>query len=366
MQKNIYWGQSMGLRETTKRAIGAILITASLAACTTVSHTPLSQDGSVQLTGKKVVLTKYPTPDFSASTAGKAAFAVLGAIMMVAEGNEIVRTNGIEDPALKIGQGLATRLSEERGTTLVSNQNIVAASDDVQNLVSTYRGADYLLDVKTFAWMFLYFPSDWAHYRVIYSARIRLVDTSTKKVVAETLCKTARGDAQNPVTKDQLLSNNASLLKTYLDKSASDCVNLLATDILKLPGTKTLAVAGSASPVAVSPPVQTTGVQATTNTGAIAGQLNGSKPSSPAQPVITEATVTTAVATGIPPAESLAGQVGKYSYQTEHLPEAKSCSRAPRAILNDRGPGFESYTVSCDNGDALAMRCDYGQCRVLR
>jgi hypothetical protein len=60
------------------------------------------------------------------------------------------------------------------------------------------------------------------------------------------------------------------------------------------------------------------------------------------------------------------GQIGQYSYQSEHIARTQSCSAAPHAILNAKGPGFESYTVTCDNGDALAMRCDFGQCRILK
>lgn len=85
---------------------------------------------------------------------------------------------------------------------------------------------------------------------------------------------------------------------------------------------------------------------------------------SPAPPT-THSTSVTPAPVG-PDPESLAGQIGQYSYQTEHLVEAKSCSTAPHAILNGKGTGFESYTLSCDNGDVLAMRCDYGQCRVLK
>jgi hypothetical protein len=59
-------------------------------------------------------------------------------------------------------------------------------------------------------------------------------------------------------------------------------------------------------------------------------------------------------------------KIGQYSYQSEHIARAQSCSTAPHAILNATGPGFESYTVACDNGDALAMRCDFGQCRILK
>lgn len=231
MKKNICRGQFYKL---AIKAIGVFTIAASLSACVTFQNIPLPQEVSEKLEGKKIVLTKYSTPDFVATTAGKAAFALLGAVAMIVEGNEIVKENGIEDPALKISQGLAKKLSEERGITLISNQNISSASDDVQKLVSAYPGADYLLDVKTFNWWFHYYPGDWAHYRVSYNARLRLIDSSTKKVIAEEGCKSTQGDDKNPPSKDQLLDNKASLLKAYLGQAASGCINLFSKDILKL------------------------------------------------------------------------------------------------------------------------------------
>jgi hypothetical protein len=36
------------------------------------------------------------------------------------------------------------------------------------------------------------------------------------------------------------------------------------------------------------------------------------------------------------------------------------------ASLAAKGPGFETYSVACANGDALAIRCEFGNCRVLR
>ncbi|WP_194270702.1 hypothetical protein [Glaciimonas soli] len=90
---------------------------------------------------------------------------------------------------------------------------------------------------------------------------------------------------------------------------------------------------------------------------------------------VTATPTTVAAATAPPPTIQIPAaiiaklppeQIGQYSYQAEHLPEAKSCASTPQAILTNKGPGLESYTVSCDNGDAIAMRCDNGQCRVLR
>jgi hypothetical protein len=202
-------------------------------ACATVKHVPLSQEASTQLQGGSVALTHYPTADFAAFTAGKAAFAVIGAAAMISEGNSIVKENGIQDPAVAISQKLADKLVAARSVTIVSTQ-AVAANDEPQTLAATYAGAKLLLDVKTLNWMFNYYPSDWSHYKVTYSARVRLIDTASKKAIAETMCQTVQGDDANPPTKDQLLQNKAALLKEYLNKGVAACVDVLAKDLLRI------------------------------------------------------------------------------------------------------------------------------------
>lgn len=213
--------------------IAALIALASVTGCVSVSHMPLTKEASAQLQGKSVSLTQYPTPDFTAFTAGKAAFAVVGAVAMIAEGNSIVKENGIADPAVAIGKGLGEKLSTLRGAS-VQTATKTAEDDGVPVLLATYPGSQYLLDVKTMAWMFNYYPSDWAHYKVTYNARLRLIDAGSKEVVAETMCKTVQGDDANPPTKEMLLENQAALLKSYLDKAATACVDVLARDVLQL------------------------------------------------------------------------------------------------------------------------------------
>jgi len=211
-----------------------ITITLLLSACATVNHVPLSPEVSAQLNGKNLATARYAKPDFTAFTAGKAAFAMLGALAMVTEGNEIVKANDIEDPALKITQGLAEKLVASRGMVVIPNQDKSAASDEVAVLLSTYPNVHYVLDVKTLGWAFVYYPTDWSHYKVNYSARLRLIDSSTKAVAAEAGCQAIQADDKNPPTKDQLLDNKAALLKEYLDKAASSCLEVLSKDLLKL------------------------------------------------------------------------------------------------------------------------------------
>ena len=59
-------------------------------------------------------------------------------------------------------------------------------------------------------------------------------------------------------------------------------------------------------------------------------------------------------------------QIGTEAFSAERLARSQSCSEQPVASLAAKGPGFETYSVACANGDALAIRCEFGNCRVLR
>lgn len=66
------------------------------------------------------------------------------------------------------------------------------------------------------------------------------------------------------------------------------------------------------------------------------------------------------------PTAAPAAEASKFSYQAERLPEVKACNASPTAKLIGRGPGMESYSVACSNGDLLSVRCEFGNCRVLK
>ncbi|RYF21910.1 MAG: glycine zipper family protein [Comamonadaceae bacterium] len=71
--------------------------------------------------------------------------------------------------------------------------------------------------------------------------------------------------------------------------------------------------------------------------------------------------------TAPPPAPWMAPRpTGTDGFNAERLARTQSCSAQPLATLVAKGPGFETYSVPCDNGDALALRCEFGNCRVLR
>lgn len=79
-------------------------------------------------------------------------------------------------------------------------------------------------------------------------------------------------------------------------------------------------------------------------------------PASPASPVPVRPETSTV--------QGLKG--GQDGFNAERLAKSQSCSALARAVLTGKGPGFETYSVACESGDALSMRCEFGNCRVLR
>lgn len=215
------------------RITAVLAASLALGACTTINNKQLTPESSAQLQGKTVAVTRYSTPDFVAFTAGKAAFAVLGAAAMISEGNSIIQQNNIQDPAIAISNGLQEKLKASKGTVAATTA-IASESDDLSALIAKSTDAQYIVDFKTINWMFNYYPTDWSHYKVTYVGRLRLIDRASKSVVAESACNAVQGDDKNPPTKDQLLENNATLLKSYFAKAASDCIDVLSRDVLKL------------------------------------------------------------------------------------------------------------------------------------
>ena len=205
-----------------------------LSGCVSVEHRPLAAGDLETMRGESITATRYAKPDFGAMTAGKASFGLIGGMAMVSAGNKIVEENGIEDPAIAISDGLMELLVAQAGMRPAESEGKVAEIDKIPALVSTYPGSRYLLDVKTFNWMFTYYPSDWSHYRVLYNARLRVIDASSRKVVAETMCSATQGDDANPPTRDQLLENDAALLKTYLKQASESCIAVLSKEVLQL------------------------------------------------------------------------------------------------------------------------------------
>ena len=56
----------------------------------------------------------------------------------------------------------------------------------------------------------------------------------------------------------------------------------------------------------------------------------------------------------------------KYQISAEQFAKSQQCSAQPQAILGAASPGSETYTIACNNGEALIARCEYGICHALQ
>jgi hypothetical protein len=173
-------------------------------------------------------------PGFVALTATKAAFALAGGLVALSEGNRLIAENQVADPAVAIAAGLRLSLEQKYGMRFTDTP-VPLSSDDPESIAKAVAGKTrYMLDVRSEGWSFGYFPTDWTHYRVMYGARARLIDTETKTVIAEGVCRHAPESNEGAPTYDQLLDNKAMLLKQTLTTIATGCVTRMNAEMLAL------------------------------------------------------------------------------------------------------------------------------------
>jgi hypothetical protein len=204
--------------------------------CVSTKIVPVDSKSLVSLQGATTAASQREKPSFSAMTAGKAMFGMIGAAAMISQGNSIVKENGIEDPAAYIGEKLLADLASANSLQVVKRKDVVASGTDVAKLSKQYADVGLLVDVQTINWSFAYFPTDWTHYRVIYSAKFRLIDTKRAKIIADGFCARIPDDSPEAPTGDQLLENNAARLKQELQTAADHCVNEFRTKVLLMQG----------------------------------------------------------------------------------------------------------------------------------
>ena len=178
--------------------------------------------------------TKREKPSFAAMTAGKAMFAAIGALAMISEGNKIITRNDVDDPADYISGELAKAFSNMLNDMEVKTSELVVSSTKASDLSRYYSESDYVIDVQTINWSLVYFPTDWDSYKVIYSAKLRVIDTRTRTQVAEGYCsRDPEQDASSP-SYDMLLADNAERLKEELMIAANYCIGEFKEKVLKV------------------------------------------------------------------------------------------------------------------------------------
>ena len=202
-----------------------------LGGCVSTRNAPLSSDRTQTLQGKTIAVSNRPRPDFVAMTAGKAAFALVGAVAMIEAGNAIVKDNGIDDPTILLGQNLISEAEFRYGVVAATSPSVALDTTDLAKMAHAASNADLLLDVQSLGSQFRYFPTDWSHYAVDSAFKVRLLDVRSVSLIAEGFCRQTTQKDPSPPTKDQLLADNAARLKSILAAQRDACLQQLKKDI---------------------------------------------------------------------------------------------------------------------------------------
>jgi hypothetical protein len=210
----------------------ALISVLVVSACVSTRLIPVDRDKLARLHGATIAVTTRPKPSFTAMTAGKAAFGMIGAFAMISAGNAIVREDDIQDPAVQIREDLSAGLVRDYGLVR-EGSSVKTDTGEVTALARQYRAADLVLDVQTINWSFGYFPTNWHRYRVMYGAKLRLIDTKRAALVAEGYCawNSETGPAAAP-TGAQLLAGHGLLLKAKLAAAAEHCIRVFRKKVL--------------------------------------------------------------------------------------------------------------------------------------
>ena len=211
--------------------ISLVVYVTLLTGCMSTATLKLDDEKSSSLHEKSLVVTTGDKPDFAAMTAGNMVVPVVGAVMMISEGNEIIRKHDVDDPAAFIGQEIAEQLAMLRNMKLVP-LSVPSSDDDIDYLSATHADQDFALDVRTINWSFGYFPSDWDNYRVIYSVKARLIDLHKEEVIAEAFCARVPEQSSTSPSYQQLVGYHAAGLKRELQVAAEHCVKELSGKLL--------------------------------------------------------------------------------------------------------------------------------------
>ncbi len=225
---------------------------------------PLSEADAAGLQGKTAAVTTHKTPSFVAMTAGKAAFALLGAAGMIKAGNTFVEKNAIQDPAVLLREQLSAALHAAYGLQLSPADTAVTEEKKAAKIAKLHPEADYVLSVRSHAWNYGYYAAAWGQYWVGYSAEVQLIDTKTGRQLSQASC--GANTQSNPIkpSLDQLQADGAQLTKDILSGLGWLCVQLLAKEQFKLPEDKIPAIpAEYVNPLARLQPVGTTPASAT-------------------------------------------------------------------------------------------------------
>lgn len=224
------------------RVLFVLVAVITVAGCAVQQH-PLTATAAAGLKGRRVALTARPPTLFYVYGTGKETLHPGGLVGLVSRaletGEQILRENGIADPAPYLAQRLGDDLRRRYGLTLEQQAQYVT-NDDPTQMTAAYPAADLLLDVWLNDLSLGRSTQDSSKRQVNYAAEIRLIDAKVVhlidgkkgRVIAHGRCTRTSAKTPNPPSYDDLLANGAQRLKDELADAARFCVDEFRSKVL--------------------------------------------------------------------------------------------------------------------------------------
>src|SRR5262249_38033840 len=125
------------------------------------------------------------------------------------------------DPAVAISDTLANALAKRFSLRVLPADGSLTQATTPRELAARHRDSDLVLEVRTSDWGF--HPTKLGRYGATYDRRVRLLGARTGNVLAEGVCSQHPVPTSDGPTYDQLLANDAALLKQMLGSIAVSC-----------------------------------------------------------------------------------------------------------------------------------------------
>jgi hypothetical protein len=132
--------QHRAYKDETRRC--GIVCVLCITGCVSTRTAQIESEKATALRGKVVALTDRPRAGFVAMTPGKAAFAMIGAALMIEAGKAIVQENDIPDAAPIVDHALLIAAQEHYGAVPATTVPVQIDTTDVIKLADAAKGAD--------------------------------------------------------------------------------------------------------------------------------------------------------------------------------------------------------------------------------
>ena len=219
------------------RTVIGLLCVVFLAGCVSTKTAQIENGRAAALRGKSVAVTDRPRAGLVAMTRGYGMLGAIGAGVMIAHGENIIKDNDIQDPAPQINHALVLAAQSQYGIVPVSNHPVHVDTTDVVQLAQAAGGADVLFDVQETGRQFRYRPLS-SGYIVDSFFKFRIIDVHSRTMIAEGFCQQSTKDDPARPSDDDLLANGAAMLKQTLDAQRDQCRSQFEAQVLNIPSSR--------------------------------------------------------------------------------------------------------------------------------